>query len=182
LAAQTKSRKRSKRRKAKVSTLRAGKVPATFALTIDPSQEREKPRLMSLLFFDYANTTLEGKLNLMGVFDRIYVDQVTKKTTPIGIFVRVCKAWDYPFRVTIISPDNKPIGGITIGGDPAKYPPDQKRPDQLQALGRVEFQATIEGTYWIDVSYGEQSLGGGPLVLEFRNLKEMMDVHTRGDA
>ena len=155
-------------------------APIEFTLRIDPAAEREKPRLVSILFFDYANVTTERKLNLMGIFDRIYVDQKTKKTTPIGVFIRVCKAWDAPIRATIIDPDNKPIGGLAFSVDPAQYP--ENKPDQLQSLGRVEFQATVEGTYWLDISYREQSLGGAPLLVEFRDLKEIINGHTRGDA
>lgn len=155
------------------------KPSAVFNVDVDVKKERGKPRLVSLLFFDYSNVTKTDKLNLLGVYDQIYVDHITKKTTPIGVFVRVCKAWEFPITVTIFDPDNKAIGGVAFSVSAEQR---MEGKDQLQSVGNLQFQATTEGNYWFDISYGGKSLGGAPLLLKFRDLKELVDGHTRGDA
>ena len=150
-------------------------------LSIDIAKEREKPRLVAILFYDNGNQTDDRKITLAGMFDRLFVDLSEKKTVPFGIFVRTAKTFDAPVRVAIVSPDNKVVGGFTFTTY-SKDAPKGEKPNMTQLVGRVRFNAPVEGDYWFDVSFNGQSLGGCPLKVEFKDLKELIDGYTRGDA
>lgn len=159
----------------------AATITAEWAFDLET--EKGRPRLVSLLFFDYANETGDRKLNLSGVFDRLFVDKETKKTIPFGVFVRVAQAYDSPVFVTIVSPENKPAGGFAFSV--ARKDVESQTGNKFamfQIMARVRFEAPVEGTYWFDVAFDGKSLGGCPLVVEFRDLKETKDGVTRGDG
>lgn len=158
-------------------------VEVTAEWDFDLDTEKARPRLVSLLFFDYANETADRKLNLAGVFDRLFVDTETKKSVPIGVFVRVAEAYDSPVFVNIVSPEKKAVGGFAFSV--SRKDVKEKIGDKFamfQILARVEFETPVEGTYWFNVAFDGNSLGGCPLVVEFRNFKEVRDGITRGDA
>ena len=140
---------------------------------IDIAQEQEKPRLISILFFDFKSETPEGKLNLLGVFDQIYVDPEEKRTPPFGLFVRTRHTFDAPINVVVFDPKGKPQGGFSFSPSKGEIP--EPRPPQMQVLGLVAFNAPIEGLYWFDVSYNQESIGGAVLQVEFRKLKESLE-------
>lgn len=153
---------------------------ASSGIVIPANLDPEQPRLVAILFFDYSNQTEAGKLNLNGIFDRLFVDTKEKRTVPFGIFVRTAKTLDAPVQVAILTPKRKPTGGIAFSVNSADLG-DQK-PDMVQFLGNVQFDAPVEGNYWFDVSFRGERLGGCPLKIEFKDFKELIDGHRRGDA
>ena len=152
------------------------------SINFDFGSEIEKPRLVSLLFFDFANQTSDGKVNLSGIFDRLLVSPETKKTVPIGIFVRTARTYDSPVTVSIISPGKKPVGGFAFTMTRQEREAQGGKGDgMMQILARVQFDAPSEGEYWFAVGFDGQTIGGCPLLVEFRE-KEIGEEITRGDA
>jgi hypothetical protein len=135
------------------------------ATNIDASQERAKPRLLSLLFCDFSNITNDGKPNLFGVFDRIFIDPKNPTTPPFVVFVRVAEVVE-GFDITIFDPNNEPAMGIKSVAREAKY--TEGFPRQLQTALRLQFDTKKQGVFWVDVAYKGVSLGGAGLTIEFR--------------
>lgn len=158
----------------------AEEVATIPTVSIDVAKEREKPRLVSLLFFDDANEGANAKVNLMGVFDRIWVNPETLQTHPFGIFIRTGWTFDGEVVVRILDPNGVVVGGI----DYSTELPDglERRPFQGQVLFTLQFNVTVEGLYWFDVSFNGQSIGGTALLVEFKKIEGNKDEHTRGDA
>lgn len=149
-------------------------------VNIDVAKERGTTRLISFLFFDYSNRTATNKLNLMGIFDRILVNQETKKTHPFGVFIRTAFTWDRPVNVTAFNPSGEPLAGFIYQIDSAQFP-QEKRLSTTQVVFAFEFETPVEGRYWLDVSFDGQSIGGCDLLVEFRK-GHGLDGNTTGDA
>ncbi|PYP83507.1 MAG: hypothetical protein DMF61_23080 [Blastocatellia bacterium AA13] len=135
-------------------------------VNVDTVQELEKPRLVSLLFYDFANRTANGKFNLSGIFDRILVDLNKKRTRSFGLFTKTAETHKGIIRILILDPNGKLVVALDFGMDATEFPPDQKY-HITQASGAIEFDTPIEGLYWFDVSYNGKSLGGTALQIEF---------------
>jgi len=117
-----------------------------------------------MLFCDYVNQTVEGKVNLLGTFDRIFVDKGAS-TPKFIIFLRTAETLDGELRLTIISPKEKAVAALVFGGDAERKNPDYQ---QMQLITPMQFQVMEHGLYWFDLSYKDQSLGGVGLSLEPR--------------
>jgi len=138
---------------------------------IDLSDERSRPRLLALLFCDYINQTVEGKVNLAGVFDRIYVHPEKKRTPRFALFVRFAEALDSPVTLTVFGPEGDPVFGFQFDPNRSQFEalPERRSdyPKQIQAVLGMQFKAETEGVYWFDISFRSQSLGGAGLPVEF---------------
>jgi hypothetical protein len=141
-----------------------------LATNIDVSQERGKPRLLALLFCDFTNLTKDDKPNLLGVFDRIFVDPEKRTTPPFAIFVRVAEVVE-AFHVTFFDPDNQPAFSV-LSVPPSTQVYSEGLPRQLQTALAVQFKTEKAGPFWCDVSYKGQSLGGAGLVVEYRKVED----------
>jgi hypothetical protein len=141
------------------------------ATHINLSDEKLKPRLLALLFCDYMNRTDEGKINLIGIFDRIYVHPEKKKTPRFGLYIRFAEALDGPVTLTVFEPMGQPVFGLQFDPNVPQFEADPERrseyPRQIQSILVMQFEAKIEGVYWFDISYRSQSLGGASLPIEF---------------
>ncbi|HKZ79363.1 MAG TPA: hypothetical protein VJ124_13900 [Pyrinomonadaceae bacterium] len=86
MAKQTKSRQRKQSLARKKLPLKRGVKSAEKELVrvdlrhVNVPEERKRPRLLSILFCDFASFTIDKKVNLLGIFDRIYVHPEQKKT------------------------------------------------------------------------------------------------------
>ena len=138
---------------------------------VDLSQERSKPRLLALLFCDHINQTVDGKANLIGVFDRIFVHPEKKRTPRFALFVRFAETLNGPVVLTVFGPKGEPVFGFQFDANAAQFEalPERRAeyPRQVQALLGMQFEAGTEGVYWFDISYMSQSLGGAGLPVEF---------------
>ncbi len=139
-------------------------------LSVD--DERAKPRLIAMLFCDYLNQTGDGKTNLSGVFDRVYVNKEKKKTPRFGVFIRTAETLTEPITLSVFSPSKKLLIAFHFSGDIAQFeaqagerPADY--PKQIQAILGMEFAAEEEGVYWFDISYKGSSIGGAGLPIEY---------------
>lgn len=137
-----------------------------YASGLDLKSEREKPRVLSILFCDFANFTIDKKVNLLGIFDRIYVHPENKKTPTFTLFIRTAETVDERLSVTLFDPMGKPGLGFQFGGEQQTYTPGL--PAQIQLVIGLQFTAQVEGAYWFDVAYKQKSIGGAGLVVEYR--------------
>ena len=144
-------------------------------VTIDIARERQKPRLIALLFCDFFNLTNDKKGNLLGVFDRVYVPRTNSVTPRFTLFLRTAETHQGAVRTTIIAPNNKAVNQFVSIPDDADTI-IEGIPVNLQSMISIQFQAEVEGVYWFDVSYEGESLGGAGLVVEFRDA----EVQKRG--
>lgn len=147
--------------------------------TIDVAAERQKPRLISILFYDFLNETKDGKPNVLGVFDRLFVDVNRKRTSAFGLYIRTAQTFAEPVKVFVFSPENTLTAGFSFSLDPKIY--EELKPEMMQLKGAVAFDAPVEGMYWFVVSYQNMILGGTSLKIEFRDLEGKQDVDTRGE-
>jgi len=138
---------------------------------VNLSDEKSKPRLLALVFCDYMNRTEDGKINLIGIFDRIYVNPEKKKTPRFALFIRFAEALDGPVTLTVFEPMEQPVFGLQFDPNASQFEAVPERrseyPRQVQSLIVMQFEAKIEGVYWFDISYKSQSLGGAGLPVEF---------------
>jgi len=138
---------------------------------IDVAEERLRPRLLALVFCDFASFTKDDKVNLLGVFDRIFVDPEERQSPPFIMYVRVAEALE-GLTHTIFGPTNQPILQAVLG------PPDEikervgNRPQQVQALIALHFRVEVEGVFWFDISHKGKSLGGAALTVEYRKTED----------
>lgn len=126
---------------------------------------RKEPRLLALLFCDYINTTGDDKVNLLGVFDRIWVHREGRLSPRFVVFGRVAEAFKSPLWLTVLDPDNEPKAEIRF--DPPKMPSDRdpNLPNQIQFMLYTRMKFDKDGTYWFDISYEGNSLGGAGLAI-----------------
>lgn len=80
-------------------------------------------------------------------------------------------------KIVIISPENKIVGNLEYEL-PRKSAPvtEKQKPVMMQVMLQVQFAAPLEGGYWFDVSFEGQSLGGAPLTVAYRDLKEIEET------
>jgi hypothetical protein len=133
---------------------------------------RKAPRLLALLFCDYVNSTNDGKVNLLGAFDRIMVHPEKRLSPPFIVFARAAEAIKSPLWLTILDPDNQPQAEVRF--DPPQMPADRDPglPNQIQFMLQMGMKFAKNGTYWFDVSYEGESLGGAGLVVGQTGAKE----------
>ncbi len=146
---------------------------------IDVAQERVKPRLTAMLFFDFANITNDGKPNLFGIFERIFVSADEKKVPQVGFFLRTAYTVKGRILITIYAPSGQATGGFGFELDEKKMA--EAKATHTQMIGGVGFEAPEEGTYWFAVHYNGELLGGARLVVEIKPTEEKTDEHTGGN-
>ena len=145
-----------------------------YAAAIDVPEIRQKPRLLSLLFCDFANRTDDGKVNLLGIFDIVYVDPNVQKSPAFMLYARTAQAFEDNLWLRIFDPDNEPQGEIKFDPPPIEFTEDRDMslPVQVQFMLPVQLTIRKEGTYWLDIAYRDFSLGGAGLVVKFRKVEE----------
>src|SRR5205085_8899356 len=129
---------------------------------IDYASERKKPRLLAILFCDFSNSTEHGKANLLGIFDRIYVHPDNKMTPKFILYVRTAETIPGSVEITILNPEGKSLGSMGYDANAVEFTPNL--PAQMQLVLPFSFIAEVEGVYWFNVSYNEETIGGAGLV------------------
>ena len=146
-------------------------TPLADTKPVDVQKERAKPRLASILFCDYWNQTEDGKTNLMGIFDRIYVHSKGRLTPNFVLFIRSVNTIEESLKVRVFAPDGSPAVGIDFDAfDASVFTPNL--PANVQSTLNLRFPVESEGVYWFNVFYKGESLGGAGLVIEYRQTEE----------
>ena len=136
-------------------------------MPVDAHEERAKPRLVSVLFCDSHTQEEDGKTNLTGIFDRIYVHSKGRLTPSFVLFIRSVDIIEEGLRVRVFDPDGSPFMGIDFDDiDTSAFTPNL--PVNVQSVVTVRFPVQSEGVYWFHVFYKGEPLGGAGLVIEYR--------------
>jgi hypothetical protein len=139
-------------------------------INVDVATALATPRLEVAAFADYASMSKQDKISIAGIFDRILIDKDTKQSNGFFIFVRTAETVRGNIQITLMAPDHTPVAAVIYDASAKKFSPGQPR--IVQFLDRIAFKATVEGVYWLDVSYKEQSLGGTGLIVEFKTTEK----------
>ncbi len=107
---------------------------------------------------DYANVSREGKLNVMGIFDRVFTRQVPARFPPMQLVVRLEADYaelntEHTVRVQLGDPEGEPVLDIDGTFTPRGGQPGHKTSvNHILQLGNVPLQRT--GSHrvlvWID--------------------------------
>jgi hypothetical protein len=146
-------------------------TPLADTKPVDVHKERARPHLVSILFCDYLNQTEDGKTNLMGIFDRIYVHSMGRLTPTFVLFIRAVDTIEEGLSVRVFAPDGSPVIGVDFADfDASMATPGL--PVNIQSTLNLRFPVESEGVYWFNVFYKSESLGGAGLVIEYRETEE----------
>jgi hypothetical protein len=133
-------------------------------VSIDIEKERTKPRLIALLFCEYGNTSSDGKANISGIFDRIYIKPNNKRR--FFMFIRTAETFGV-LELHLFRPDGKIDAGALL--QPlAETEPNPANINYLQAFIRFDLEVTQEGIYWFKVLHNGEDLGGNGIKAEFK--------------
>ena len=109
---------------------------------------------------DYANVSREGKLNVMGIFDRVFARQVPARFPPMQLVIRLEADYaeldtEHGIRVQLADPDGEPVFDIDGSFTPRGGRPGEKTSvNHVLQLGNVPLQRTgpHRVLIWIDDS------------------------------
>ena len=139
---------------------------------MDISKKWQQPRLESILFCDSYTITEDGKTNLLGIFDRIYVHPEIRQTPPFKIFTRTADTTQDSIQIIGYAP-NSEIATVVNFMHISRLEYTPNIPDNLHSIANMSpFHVPVEGVYWFDVSFKGQSVGGAALVIEFRETED----------
>jgi hypothetical protein len=151
-----------------------------YASTVDVSGGRTKPRLLSLLFCDYSNMTDDHKVNLIGIFDRIWVHPEQRLSPRFVVYGRTAETFGDNLWLRVFDPDNEPAVEIKFDPPPLDSAFREDWPDgapkQFQFAIPVQLKFHKTGTYWFDIAFRDFSLGGAGLLVEYRKLGAAQDA------
>ncbi|MFP4623530.1 MAG: DUF6941 family protein [Gemmatimonadota bacterium] len=79
---------------------------------------------------DYANVSREGKLNVMGIFDRVFTRQLPSRFPPMQLVIRLEAQFaelntEHTLRIQLADPDGEPLFDINGTFTPRGGPPGQ---------------------------------------------------------
>jgi hypothetical protein len=145
-----------------------------YTAALDIPATRKQARLLSLLFCDFANRTGDDKVNLLGIFDRVYVHPEIRKSPPFVLYARAAEAFEDSLWVRVFDPDNQPLVEVRFDVNlaPPRLEHEEGWPKQIQFLLPIQLTLKKEGVYWFDIAYRDFSLGGAGLVVKFRKIEE----------
>jgi len=139
---------------------------------VDTPKEWQQPRLLSILFCDSCKVTDDGKTDVIGIFDRIYVHPEVRVTPPFMLFTRTAETADGIMQIVCYAPDGKIPTVVDFERVPkSEYTPNL--PANYQGITTMNpFYVYSEGVYWFGVFFKGQALGGAGLVVEFRETED----------
>ncbi len=149
----------------------------SFTSNADIEQERKKQRLIALTFCDLVSMDNRGKVNLMGCFDRIFVDKETGSTGIFYLYVRTAGTIKGHVDVTLLDTKDKPIAQVGYDVDVKEENMPKDRTPHVQFYTRIGFGTTGRGAYWVDVTFNGESLGGRDLTIADKEEEGKEDEH-----
>ena len=137
---------------------------------IDRTIDMARPRLVALIFCDWANVTTDQKFNLIGTFDRITVSASDKRPPLFALYIRLANTLEDDVHLQVYNPD----GTSALEGrfKPQDISSSVHNPIFLQIAARLQFEAEQDGLYWFEVLYQGQSLGGTALTVQIASSEE----------
>lgn len=150
----------------------SNEIEAAVNTKADAIKEWQRPLLVSLLFCDSCDLREDGKANVIGIFDRIYIHPDIRLTPPFMLFVRTAETTGGIIQIICRDPDGRIPTVVNFTSAPAsEFSP--KLPANVQGIVTMNpFFAYTEGVYWFEVLFEGQALGGAALVIEFRETED----------
>lgn len=107
---------------------------------------------------DYANVTRDGKLNVMGIFDRVFARKVPARFPPMQLVIRLEAEYaeldsEHSVRVQLSDPDGEAVFDIDGSFTPRGGQPGQRASvNHILQLGNVPLQriGSHRILIWID--------------------------------
>jgi hypothetical protein len=150
--------------------------PFVPTINVKGSEEVKKPRLGAILFCEYATMTEKGTYVFAGCFERfVFGKDEPKVTSNFFLYVRASETREGDFQVAIIDPNDTPIMAFKYDIESSGFMLNV--PASVHFAQRIKFPVAVEGTYWVDVSFNGESLGGAPLLVEFTKEEASEDEH-----
>jgi hypothetical protein len=120
------------------------------------------PRLICMIFADWAANTVDGKGVLAGVFDRVhlYPHQLGQPLSCF-LFIKTSMMHEEATIVHIHQPDGKHIGGFVLAV-PEQFVP-YGPPNSIQIVSPITMIFPVPGVYWFNFWYRGLSVGQIPL-------------------
>lgn len=107
---------------------------------------------------DYANVTRDGKLNVMGIFDRVFTRQLPSRFPPMQLVIRLEAQFaelnsEHTLRIQLADPDGEALfdinGTFTPRGGPPGQPISVNHVIRLADLP-VQKTGTHQALIWVD--------------------------------
>lgn len=167
--AKSKKRKTARAHRIKAPLPVKAAVPESlkkYASELGLAEVRKQPRLLALVFCDFASKTDDLKMNLLGVFDRINVHPDHLTSPQFFVYGRTAESSDRPLFLRIFDPDNEPQAEVRFDNHTQIEFLEPGAPKQIQFLIPLVLKLRKQGTYWFDVAYGDVSIGGAGLAVK----------------
>jgi hypothetical protein len=141
--------------------------PYVPKVNIVASEEAKKPQLGAILFCEYAVRTDKDTYVFANCFERfLFSKDEPKVTSNFFLYVKANQTREGDFQVAIIDPNDSILLAFSYELDSTGL--IANLPASVHFLQRVKFAVTVEGVYWVDVSFKGESLGGAPLLVDFQ--------------
>ena len=132
-------------------------------------RKRKDPRLEAIVFADYAVVGRDGKTTVAAIFDRVFADPEKRKTGRFFLYIKTAETMDAPVGITISDPKGRLVATATGSVDSSAF--EGEPPTGVAMIVPFSLRLGpqgIDGPYWFEVFYKEQSLGGSVLNVAFR--------------
>ena len=128
--------------------------------------DRSGPYMEALLLCDHANVTGDGKPNLAGVFNVIFVKPDEPNTPSMYLFLRIGNAPQSGVQLRTVAPSGQIVAQGNIR--PQSGQGDLESPGPLEAIIRLRFAVHERGVHWFEVLCDGEVLGRSALTVNDR--------------
>jgi hypothetical protein len=134
-----------------------------------PPADFTKPRLLALVTADWANLTQDGKPNVIGVFDRIFVSKLPHDSPRFFLYARLTLPRSGRLALVIRAPDGSALGEVDVEVHRSSETSEAREPDCLDFVTPlVKLGLPVTGVYQIDAYFDGELLGQAPLIVAER--------------
>lgn len=131
------------------------------AQAIDVASELKRPGLLAMLFADYVTQTVDKKVLIGGVFDRVAFTR--DQPAAFYIYIRLKEVYS-DLEVSFLDPDGSRVGTLSTGFE-SDQSPSSPEPNYQQVISRLEIRFDHPGVYWFEIRHKGVLLGCSPLVV-----------------
>lgn len=129
-----------------------------------------EPRLLAFLLCDHANTTDDGKPNIIGVFDRLVVPKVPGPTANFFFYLRTAETIGGDLEIIHERPGGQVVKTMRIATPSPEN--EDERPVLMNGQGRMTLTVHEEGVHWFVVRFDNRELGRVPVNVVVGGIKQ----------
>lgn len=129
--------------------------------------KREAPRLEALLFAIFADTGKTNFATIAGILSRIYIDVEKRATGRFYVYIKTAHTTDGLIELKVTDPRGRQAATATAVVDPSQLTEKDQSVQLVMPLTLTLGPEGVEGPFWFEVFYKEQSLGGTVLFVQF---------------